>query len=52
LPAVAALCRAVKSHCLALNQPKRGVLPLRCAVAKLCPTTDHLSPVHGELFQL
>lgn len=47
-----ALCRAVKSHCLAFNQPKRGVLPLRAAVAKLCPSADYLSPVHGDLFQL
>lgn len=50
--AVTALCRAVKAHAVALNQPKRGVLPLRVAVAKLCPTTDHLSPVHADLFQL
>lgn len=42
----------MKSHCLAFNQPKRGVLPLRAAVAKLCPSADYLSPVHGDLFQL
>lgn len=46
------LCRAVKAHCLSLSQPKRGVLALRAAVAKLCPSTDHLSPIHADLFQL
>lgn len=50
--AVVALCRAVKAHAVALGAPKRGVAPLRCAVAKLCPSTDHLSPVHADLFQL
>ena len=51
-PPVAALCRAVKAHAVALAAPRRGVLPLRCAVAKLCPSTDHLSPIHADLFQL
>jgi COP9 signalosome complex subunit 3 len=47
-----ALCRAVKAHCLALGAPKRGVPALRAAVAKLCPSTDYLSPIHADLFQL
>ena len=50
--AVTALCRAVKAHCLALGLPKRGVAPLRAAVGKLCPSTDHLSPIHADCFQL
>ncbi|KAL4423543.1 hypothetical protein ABPG77_006566 [Micractinium sp. CCAP 211/92] len=48
----AALCRAVKAHCLALGLPKRGVAPLRAAVAKLCPSPDHLTPIHADFFQL
>ncbi|KAL4424036.1 hypothetical protein ABPG75_001337 [Micractinium tetrahymenae] len=48
----AAVCRAVKAHCLALGLPKRGVAPLRAAVAKLCPSPDHLSPIHADFFQL
>ncbi|PSC73531.1 COP9 signalosome complex subunit 3 [Micractinium conductrix] len=46
------LCRAVKAHCLVLDAPKRGVAPLRAAVAALCPSTDHLSPIHADFFQL
>jgi hypothetical protein len=37
---------------VALGLPKRGVAPLRAAVAKLCPSSDLLSPVHADLFQL
>ncbi len=51
-PPVVALCRAVKAHCLVLGTPKCGVLPLRAAVSKLCPSTDYLSPIHADLFQL
>ena len=50
--AVVSLCRAVKAHCLVLDAPKRGVAPLRAAVAALCPSTDHLSPIHADFFQL
>eukprot|EP00887_Chlorella_sp_A99_P005974 scaffold27.g5974.t1 len=48
----AALCRHVKIHAMALRQWKRGVLPLTAAVDKLCPSREHLSPVHADLFQL
>ena len=50
--AVVALCRLVKQHAMALGQPKAGVAPLRAALAKLCPTPEHLSPVHADFFQL
>ena len=35
-----------------LGRPKAGVLPLRAAVAKLCPSPDYLCPIHADLFQL
>jgi hypothetical protein len=47
-----ALCHAVRAHCVALGLALHGVLPLRAAVAKLCPSTDLLSPIHADLFQL
>jgi hypothetical protein len=50
--AVVALCHAVRAHCVALGLALHGVLPLRAAVAKLCPSTDLLSPIHADFFQL
>lgn len=52
VPAVASLCRLVKEHAAKLGRPKAGVLPLREAVGKLCPSPDFLCPIHADFFQL
>ena len=49
---VASLCRRLKDASLALGRPKAALLPLRAALQKLCPTPEHLSPMHADLFQL
>ncbi|GAQ87206.1 COP9 signalosome subunit CSN3 [Klebsormidium nitens] len=46
------VCFKLKDCVLVLNQPARGVLPLRTAIKKLQPTSEHLTPQHADFLLL
>jgi hypothetical protein len=37
---------------MALAIPRLGICPLTSALRKLQPTSEHLTPIHADLFQL
>lgn len=52
ISAVNSVCRKLKECTLILSQPARGIVPLRIAIQKLQPTTEHLTPQHADCLQL
>ncbi|KAK3264603.1 hypothetical protein CYMTET_26676 [Cymbomonas tetramitiformis] len=48
----ASICKQMKEHALKLGQPGRVVMPLKLAIGKVQPSTEYLSPQHGDFFQV
>jgi COP9 signalosome complex subunit 3 len=48
----AAVCSAFRTHGVALNRPKRCILPLRAAIEALHAGPGSIAPAHADLFQV
>ncbi|XP_047079937.1 COP9 signalosome complex subunit 3-like [Lolium rigidum] len=46
------VCKVLKGEAMQLNAPIRGIAPLRAAVRKVQPSSEHLTPLHAEYLTL